>query len=683
MKSCQGGTAGAVSGKAGSTKRLCLAIVAVWLLLTDAGGGAGASPWPQSVPQVPGSGVELIQLDVVVTGPQGQTVSDLTASDFEVIDEGASPPIARFAYEPGVGDPGQGVTPDWWPRTLSAAELQHTAVIVVDELELSSAGADRLRASISRVASDLMGPGDLVAVIPVCGAPAVSTRLTAIPARVRSDGEWIAPCRAQPAALGWYRAYRSQGLLEELRHLLRRSPEPARPHLRGEAFATFVHLAETIDELGPIPGRKAVIFMTERGRGKARGSAEQDQGWVHLIADAARRSRALVYGVQIGTGSRETARPSSGWLAQLASETGGLAWLDTNDVDRALDAVWEDQQRGHYLLGFRSAHSGPPAYHEVGVRVRRAGVEVRSRGGFYVPSLSWTKPSRSAPASQGAEPLGEVMTQALHSPLVVDGMRVRMRPIVDYDRWGKGVLKVEVRVVPSPGVPSTQRRDGAWIQIPGWFGPGRQSRESLAPVDLEGAALCFASDGTPVATQRTEVAMPSSRRRGAAPDGIPLELELGRLAAGEYLVQAAVQDRTTGRLGSARAWVAVDEVGYDPPTLSSLLLWRGSSLPRERQRQISLSFQAGDVVSWALRVYGKLKPEACESRCVLYGGGVEISRTPPQPLHWSKVQGAFLLEGSLHLSAHLPPGDYALQVIITEHGLRQPLDQLALLDIVG
>ena len=75
-------------------------------------------------------------------------------------------------------------------------------------------------------------------------------------------------------------------------------------------------------------------------------------------------------------------------MVALAAGTGGLFLRDTNDLDGAVREVVRDTE-GYYLIGYHPDSStferkgGQALFHKVTVRVKRAGLQVRSRSGFF------------------------------------------------------------------------------------------------------------------------------------------------------------------------------------------------------------------------------------------------------------------------------------------------------------
>src|SRR5688572_4914277 len=79
---------------------------------------------------------------------------------------------------------------------------------------------------------------------------------------------------------------------------------------------------------------------------------------------------------------------SQGGLNYLAQQTGGLFIRNSNDISRGIGRVLDDQ-RGYYLIGYVPEEStfksvqGQRQFHKILVKVKRPGLHVRSRAGFY------------------------------------------------------------------------------------------------------------------------------------------------------------------------------------------------------------------------------------------------------------------------------------------------------------
>jgi len=75
-------------------------------------------------------------------------------------------------------------------------------------------------------------------------------------------------------------------------------------------------------------------------------------------------------------------------LEQVTAETGGVAVFENNDLKKAAERVWNDQD-GYYLIGYEPDPSSVPApgaapvEHEITVRVKGRDLTVRSRRVYY------------------------------------------------------------------------------------------------------------------------------------------------------------------------------------------------------------------------------------------------------------------------------------------------------------
>ena len=73
-------------------------------------------------------------------------------------------------------------------------------------------------------------------------------------------------------------------------------------------------------------------------------------------------------------------------LRYLPRETGGLAMLNSNDVGGDAETILADMS-GYYLVGYAPGDEtfgeGRPDFHGIDVKVKRDGLKVRTRPGFY------------------------------------------------------------------------------------------------------------------------------------------------------------------------------------------------------------------------------------------------------------------------------------------------------------
>ena len=121
-------------------------------------------------------------------------------------------------------------------------------------------------------------------------------------------------------------------------------------------------------------GRRAVVILSD-------GDERDSQASASDAVDRARRSNVMVYPVAIGK-----ERPPL--FAELSTVTGGRSF-HTRDL-RTLDATMRtiaEELGQQYLLGYsptRALVAGGDEWRAIRVRVRRPGLGVRARDGYYV-----------------------------------------------------------------------------------------------------------------------------------------------------------------------------------------------------------------------------------------------------------------------------------------------------------
>lgn len=120
-------------------------------------------------------------------------------------------------------------------------------------------------------------------------------------------------------------------------------------------------------------GRRGLIVLSD-------GEDRYSEARTADVLEQARRASVMVYPVAIG-------KRLPPLFPQLAALTGGRSFhaSDPQQLDRALSEV-AGELRQQYLLGYAPGGDppdGPAAWRTIEVRVRRSGVRVRARDGYY------------------------------------------------------------------------------------------------------------------------------------------------------------------------------------------------------------------------------------------------------------------------------------------------------------
>lgn len=393
---------------------------------------APAAPAPATVIRISTS---LVQLDAVVTDRDGRPVTDLTPADFEVVEGDRRRTVTHVTYVRPAEQPG-GVLG------------RRTVVFLVDDLHLSQRGIHETRGLLASFAHHQLAPSDLVTIAKVSDVGKTGLQFASGPAAVLaaaegiryskvSFGETLAPARIvlDDSGSGLERREQTAVVLPGLM-----SESDAFETSRNSA-RSVVALKAVVDALRGVPGRKAVVFVSQGfvsalpSFGEQGGRFRRDtfgaldgvyadptlRAAVRGVTDLANRASVVVYGLD-PTGPAHAARSAQlmslpaemsaldgsslatftsaaingererevrqNGLLDLAVPTGGLVWRDTFNHDAGLARILADQS-GYYLVAYEpdattfARIGGAAAFHDVQVKVRRQGLDVRSRRGFY------------------------------------------------------------------------------------------------------------------------------------------------------------------------------------------------------------------------------------------------------------------------------------------------------------
>ena len=326
----------------------------------------------QNLPQQPPifrTGTELVRVDATVFDKKGLPVTDLTENDFEVQEDGVMQPIKSFKLVEVNGTP----SPDN-DESLAIRSREHAALeaakddvrvflVFWDEYHIREfEDTLRARAQLAHFLLTSFGSTDLVAIMdPLTPTDAISftrdrRQLADAAAKLQGRQHVYIPARS---------------VLEEAQ-LTSNDVERIRSQVTtGALVSAMVHLG-AIKE-----GRKSLILFTEGAHVVAGGDSD---GMGELIRTANASNTAIYTVDPRGITSGST------WLESVAADTGG-EWIRSNDVERALRRVVQ-QSTAFYLIGYDATMSPKDGrFHKIRVRVKRPGLQVRSRAGFWAPSV--------------------------------------------------------------------------------------------------------------------------------------------------------------------------------------------------------------------------------------------------------------------------------------------------------
>ena len=336
---------------------------------------------PPQPPQPPTFRTEanLVRVDVTVVDRDGEPVAALTADDFAVEEDGVPQTVQSFKFVSADGRPADGddVSLEIRSPAHAAAEAARDEVRVFvifwDEYHIGRfASAIHGRKALASFVASAFGPTDLVALMDPL-LPVDALRFT------RDRTELADRIRKLEGRYGIYTPTRSA--IEDA-HLQRRDAARVRTEVTISAMkSAAVHLGSLKE------GRKAIVFVSEGLPYLGMDEFSQLQEMIQ----AANHNNTAIYPLD----PRGLVGGSDDVLRTLAERTGGEAFVETNAPEKALQQVVKDAS-AFYLLGYSSAKNPQDGrFHSIKVRVKRRGVTVRARKGYWAPTLTELERART------------------------------------------------------------------------------------------------------------------------------------------------------------------------------------------------------------------------------------------------------------------------------------------------
>ena len=294
------------------------------LLAAAAGAFAGDKPTPPA-PVFPAD-LDVVNVTVTVRDAAGHLVGGLHPEDFVVLEDGR--PQAVQLFGPAV-DPGQDEA-----LALDLGLLMDTSQSMLQELKLSQEAATRF--------------------------------LQAIP-RAR---ELITIFFDQDIRLSRYDSENQQGLFDRIQQAK-----------GGGNTALYDAIAVYLSRVAGATGRKVLVVFTD---GEDSTSALSLPDLLRLVRSSAVTIYPIAFTGGMLTGSASALR-SRGFLNEIADLTGGQVFRPASSRDLA--GIYQkilEELSGQYVLGFVSDNTRRDGeYRRLKVQVRKGGLRVRHREGYY------------------------------------------------------------------------------------------------------------------------------------------------------------------------------------------------------------------------------------------------------------------------------------------------------------
>jgi VWFA-related protein len=517
------------------------------------------------------SKTELVLVNVIVRDKNGNPVRDLKREDFTLLEDNKPQQVVSFDLEntdavlPTAASESKllGVTPARPAASQSTEPIQlkdrRLIVLFFDLSAMQPEEIERATQAAQNYVEQQMSPADLVAVVSLGSNLTVNQDFTSDKSALRQ-------------AIESFNTGSAQGFQEGTTGTTEGTADTGQSFTADDTEYNIFNtdrrlqaLRSISDQLSRVQEKKSLIYFSS---GMDRTGIE-NQSELRATTNAAVRANLAIYSMDLrglqamvpgGEAQNASLRGTSPYsgrstlgqydsnfttqetLVTLAGDTGGRAYLDSNDFTRVFTGVQQDSSI-YYLLGY---HSSNPArdgrFRRITVRVNRPGVKLDFRRGYYAPAelRHSTREDRE-----------RQLDEELASDLTSTDLPVYLSAA--YFRTGNNRFYVPVSVVvPGSQIPFTRKsdQDRATLDVLGVvFDPGKRPLGKIR--DTVKLSL-----NTSELVQRKDVQYDS---------GFVLR-------PGKYHLKFVVRENETGRLGSFETDLTIPDFKGIPVKMSSVVL---------------------------------------------------------------------------------------------------------------
>jgi hypothetical protein len=462
--------------------------------------------------------------------------------------------------------------------------------------------------------------------------------------------------RISPSAVGTNKArWRAESIVKSRARVITRQAAQV-------ILGTLSSLESLVRRAGSLPERKVLILVSD---GFFINFVSSTQVYdLRRLTDAAMRTGTVIYTVDargLTSGITDATRSGlfdrSGRLARidlaavraaqqplfnLAAETGGHAWLSSNDLDAGVARAISETSN-YYLLAWRpeSQAQTKEEFRRITVTVKgRPELSVRVRTGFFTEN-----PDKANTAAGG-----EVMSV---DDQLLDAIRA------SYPKRGLPMSLASGYLY--------RQQDGlvlaASAQIERELNSAKGGKVDIE-LDVIGAAID--TNGNIVSSFKQKVTIPEGQ--DSQTGSVLVNLQFPKLAPGLHQVRFAARDSKTGRIGSVSEWIEVPNVAQGNFSLSSVFLSEGTAgnamikPDRKFARTSRLRFQ-----TFVYNAATSTAPPKVVLQMELKRDGQTIIQTPPSPVPTDGITdlARIPIVGEFPL-AELSPGRYDLKLTVTD-----------------
>jgi VWFA-related protein len=637
------------------------------------------------------TGINFVRVDAIITDKNGNAVSDLQASDFDVTEDGKPQKIETFKLVKldggtmdSIKEPPKQIRTDYDEEAEAARDDVRLFAIFLDDYHVRRGSSMSVRKQLMQFVQTNIGPSDMLGVM----YPLEST------ASVRMTRNHSAVVRGLDQFTGRKFEYEPKNQYEEkYAYYPAETVEQIRNQVSLSALkALIVHMGSLKE------GRKSLILVSEgytmilppqlrdqnaqmpgsgnpnrynplagtndinEDRASWRAGLDMESD-LREVYDTANRNNVAIYavdprglpvfefdineGVGFQTDTKYLASTMD-TLRELAEQTDGRAIVNRNDIAAGMKQITRDAS-AYYLLGYNSSQSPSDGkFHEIKVRLKRPGLQVRARKGYW--ALNREETARAlAPVTPSAPKPVENALAAISRPARADVVRTW----IGTSRGENGKTRVTFVWEPMPKVAgaAAAREEPARVSLMAVGADGAPYFRGRVPdVTLAAAGPPASGAGAASAGQGGAARVPSRVTFDAKPGKMQLRLSVE--GTGSQVLDTEIREIIVPDLTSAQTLLGTPQV-FRGRTVREFQLLKADadSVPIPGRE-----FSRTDRLLIRVPVYGAGGTTPALSVHLLNRAGSAMNELQAAP---SSKPGEQQIEVPL---AGLAPGEYVLEI---------------------
>jgi VWFA-related protein len=643
---------------------------------------------PQQPPPVFRSGINFVRVDAIITDKAGNSVNDLQQADFDILEDGKPQKIDTFklvkldgGVQDAIKEPPKEIRTDYDEEAEAARDDVRLFAIFLDDYHVRRGSSMSVRKQLATFVDTQMGPSDMLGVMYPLESTA-SVRMTRNHSAVSRGLEQFTGRKYDYEPKNQYEeqyAYYPAETVEQIRNQVSLSALKALIVHMGtlkEGRKSLLLVSEGYTMILPpqmrtqnaqVPGLGATTNPTagvgdineERANWRASLDMESE---LRDVYDIANKNNVSIYsidprglpvfefdineGVGLQTDSQYL-NSTMDTLRELAENTDGRAIVNRNDIAVGMKQITRDAS-AYYLIGYNSSQAPTDGkFHDIKVRVKRPGVQVRARKGYWALNNQEAAIAKAPPKVAAPKPVENALA-AISRPSRADVVRTW----VGTSRGDNGKTRVTFVWEPMPKSPGSPppREEPARVSVMAIGTDGAPFFRGRVPDMALASAVPVGAAATAPASAAAAPRVPSRVTFDAKPGKMTLRLSVE--GAGSQVLDTEVREITVPDMSSAQTTVGTAEVfrARTPRELAQLKA-DVDAVPSPGRE-----FSRTDRLLIRVPAYGPGGTTPVLSIHLLNRGGSAMNELPSTPSSTPSIQ-----QIEVPLSG-LAPGEYVLEI---------------------